>query len=321
MLNEDKIILPCSSCQAKYNVTNLQGGTRFKCNKCGTINTVPIQEDAPTEFIPRQEVPQAIRKQGLPHPATSVKKSTVKMPQPQTRPSALSRQPMTAKGMSIKPSAFKRGLPAGRVVRGQATESSEDIEVKKNKKTWMIIGIAGGVVLLIIIIWAFSGGNKSKEEEQKAIKQAEEAAAAKEHEKSSQTTKEPEKTPEPEPKKVEQPKETRKPPKPKLEIDETLKAEISPLLKEMRKQNDEEQKSSREKIIGKGKKAIPILIETIGGEDEWAAMYAYEILIKMTKRNRDDTQKVNQMLSRDMRKDCQKEWEEWWFKNKDSIPE
>jgi serine protease inhibitor ecotin len=63
------------------------------------------------------------------------------------------------------------------------------------------------------------------------------------------------------------------------------------------------------------------LIEAIGGVDDWAAMYAYEMLLKMTKRNRDDTQKVSQMIGKDARQDCQKDWEEWWFKNKESIPD
>ncbi|MFH1230980.1 MAG: hypothetical protein V1709_05725, partial [Planctomycetota bacterium] len=162
-----------------------------------------------------------------------------------------------------------------------------------------------------------------KSEEEKMIEEANKKAAAEENDKSSQVPKEVEKTPEPEPKKVEEkkpPKET-KPPKSKLEIDETVKTEILPLVKDMRNQKDDEQKTTREKIIGKGKKAIPVLIETIGGDDDQAARYAYEILLKMTKRNPDDTQKVNPMLSRDMRKDCQKDWEEWWLKNKDSIPE
>jgi hypothetical protein len=39
----------------------------------------------------------------------------------------------------------------------------------------------------------------------------------------------------------------------------------------------------------------------------------------MTKRNRGEANIVNQMLSRQVRQDCQEEWEDWWEKNKDSV--
>lgn len=300
MDNQENIILSCSSCQAKYNVTKLQPGTRFKCTKCGTINVVPVQEDAVTEVIARPEVPQATK-----------------------RLTPVMRQPPTV--TLTRPSVLKRGVTASKFTRQQGTEPSDDIDKKKKKKTWMIVGIAGGVVLLIIIIIVLSSGGKSEEE--KMIEEANKKATEKESDKFSQTDKEtPKETgkiPEPEPKKVEEkkpPKET-KPPKSKLEIDEAVKTEVVPLVKDMRNQRDEEQKTTIEKITAQKKKAIPVLIEILGGEDAWDATNAYEILIKMTKRNRDDTTKVNQMLSRDMRKECQKDWEEWWLKNKDSIPD
>jgi len=344
MFKQENVILPCSSCQVKYNVTNLRAGTRFKCNKCGTVNMVPVREDTPTEFIPRANISNLPIRQSPPvrqtpaAPVASVKKSTVRLsgpsspvvaaskptvrtPQPQIRPSTGIRQsPVT------RPSAVKRGVTAGKVISRQETEESEGIEPKKKSKTLLIIGIIGGVVLLMIVIWAMSSGDKSKDKEKKMIADAEKAAAEKaaaekEKEKPPQTNevtpKEPEKIPEPEKK---PPKET-KPPKGRLDIDEAVKTEVVPLVKDMRNQKDDEQKVTIEKITAKGKKAIPVLIEVIGDDDDRAAMYAYEILIKMTKRNRDDTTKVNPMLSREMRKDCQKEWEEWWLKNKDNIPD
>lgn len=312
MFNQENIILSCSSCQAKYNVTKLQAGTKFKCSKCGTINVVQVREDAPTDVITSIEAPQATKR-----PTSVMRQPPTKKPSTVTRQSALTR-----------PSALKRGVTAGKFTRQQGTEPSEDGDKKKKNKTWMIVGIIGGVVLLIIIIIALSSGGES--EEQKMLEEANKKAAEKESDKFSETdketpkeTEETEKTPEPEPKKVEEkkpPKEI-KSSKSKLEIDETVKTEVAPLVKDMRNQKDDEQKTTIEKITAQKKKAIPVLIEIIGGEDEWASMYAYEILIKITKRNRDDTQKVTQMLSRDMRRDCQKDWEEWWLKNKDSIPD
>lgn len=303
---------------------------------------VPVREDTPTEFMlradtsglpirqspPARQTPAAlaasvkkstVRLSGPSSPVVAASKPTVRTPQPQIRPSTgIHQSPVT------RPSAVKRGVTAGKVIRRQETEESEGVEPKKKSKTLLIIGIIGGVVLLIIVIWAMSSGDKSKEKEAKMIADAEKAAAEKEKEKPPQPeketpkeTKEPEKIPEPEKK---PPKET-KPPKGKLEIDEAVQTEVLPLVKDMRNQKDDEQKVTVDKITAKGKKAIPVLIEVIGGDDDRAAMYAYEILIKMTKRNRDDTTKVNPMLSRDMRKECQKEWEEWWLKSKDTIPD
>jgi hypothetical protein len=350
MFNQENIILPCSSCQAKYNVTNLRAGTKFKCAKCGTVNEVPVQEDAPTEFILRPEVPvkqSPPLKQVPSSPVIPARKPMVKMsapapqvapvsqpvnkaPQPQPRPSTVSSKIQQKPSSSVRPSSvvrpssLRKGSSVGKVVKNQGAGQTEDSGKKNKKKTWIILGIIGGVVIIIVLIFALKSCGNSEE---KMLEEAMKKALAQENEKISQpkteTPKEPEKKPEPEPTKVEEkkpPKEV-KPAKPKLEIDEEVKKEIVPLVKDMRNQRDDDQKVTIDKIMAKKKKAIPVLIEIIGDEDDRAATYAYEILIKMTKRNRDDTQKVNPMLNRDMRKECQKEWEEWWFKNKDSIVE
>jgi hypothetical protein len=52
-----------------------------------------------------------------------------------------------------------------------------------------------------------------------------------------------------------------------FEEESELKAKITPILKEMRNQNDEEYEEGVYKVIRKGKKAVPILIEAIGSED------------------------------------------------------
>ncbi|MEW6026264.1 MAG: hypothetical protein AB1599_03090 [Planctomycetota bacterium] len=315
----DKIIVACSSCAAQYNVATLQPGARFKCQKCGTINTVPMPQapDQPAAKPPTRIMPRA--------PAGRPAGSPSGRPVTGTKPPTRIMTP--AKGMGIKTSGLKKGLPGRRPAEDFGEDDLGELTVKKKSKAPLFIGIGIGVVILVVIIIALSsGGGGIPDEEAAMLKKVEEevmekekaeAEAAKKAEEDKKTAVE---KPAPEIKKS-PPPEPKKPSKPKIkdDIDEAVKAEILPVLKDMRNQRDLE--PSREKIMAKGKKAIPVLIEAVGGDDDWAAMFAYEILLKMTKRNRDDTTKVTQMLNKDMRRDCQKDWEDWWFKNKDSIPD
>ncbi|HLD36027.1 MAG TPA: hypothetical protein VJC37_04835, partial [Planctomycetota bacterium] len=265
-------------------------------------------------------------------PARPQLRPTVKMPAAGVKPPTTIRPPV--KGMGIKPSGLKKGLPTRKPAGDSDEEGMNGLEIKKKSKTPLFIGIGIGVVILVFIIIALSsGGGKSAEEEAMLKKVTEEAkekekAEAEEAEKAAKKSEEENKAAaeKPAPEMRKEPPEAKKPakaskPKIKDEIDAAIKTEIEPILKNLRNQRDDEQKPSKEKIMAHGKKAMPILIEAIGGADDWAAMYAYEMLLKMTKRNPDDTQKVSQMIGKDARIDCQKDWEEWWFKNKESIPE
>lgn len=307
----EKVIVACSSCATQYNVATLQSGAKFKCQKCGTINVVPTAVQAAPQPAPRPQ----------PRP-------TVKMPAAGAKPPTVVKPPV--KGMGIRASGLKKGLPARKTAEDSDEEGLGGMEIKKKSKTPLFIGIGIGVVILVIIIIALSSGGGASDEEAAMLKKIEaeakekenaEAEAAKkaEAEKKAADEKAAEEKPAPEIRKTAP--EIKKSSKPKIkdDIDEAIKAEILPILKDMSKQRDTS--PSETSIMAKGKKAIPILIEAVGGEDNDAARYAYEILLKLTKRNKDDTQQVNQMLSRDMRQDCQKDWEEWWFKNKESIPE
>jgi outer membrane biosynthesis protein TonB len=219
--------------------------------------------------------------------------------------------PAVAKKRIVATGLRKKSF-SGRLTKQQTErdEGTYGLEIKKKSQTPLIIGIVAGVILVVVIIILLSG----KETEKPAISKTTETEP-----------KEPEKTPEVE-KKAEETKmpEEKKPPKktpkPKLEIDEALHSEILPLLKEMPKQSDEDQKKTKETIISKGKKkVIPILIKETGNEDEQVSRYASDILRQITKWS--DAPNVNPMMGHSSRIDASKEWEDWWFKNKNSFPE
>ena len=310
MPDGQKVIVACSSCATQYNVATLQPGAKFKCQKCGTVNTVPVS--APAAPAPARPQPQ-------PRPAMPAGRPMVRGAKPPTT----IRPPV--KGMGIRASGLKKGLPTRQPAGDSDEEDMNGMEVKKKSKTPLFIGIGIGVVILaVVLIILFSGGGKeeaalkdAKEKENAEAEASKEAAKKAEADKKAAEEKSAEEKPAPEMRKTAP--EVKKSSKPKLQddIDEAIKAEIEPILKDIKNQRDID--PSKEKIMAKGKKAIPILIEAIGGDDGDAAKYAYEILLKMTKRNPDDTTKVNQMLNKEMRRDCQKDWEDWWFKNKESI--
>ncbi len=51
MANGVKKVFNCPGCNVGYNIANLKPGTKFKCQKCGIINTVPV---APPAVQPAQ---------------------------------------------------------------------------------------------------------------------------------------------------------------------------------------------------------------------------------------------------------------------------
>jgi len=283
MPDGQKVIVVCASCATKYNVAGLQPGTRFRCQKCGNINVVPVPA-APTE--PRRPIIGAQVK-----PQTGI-------------------HPLTSKGMSIKTTGLKKGLPIAPadwigetdVIFLEEEEDISGIEIKKESKTLIYAGIGiGAVILAVVVIALFSGGAGSVGKDKARAGALKETA----NKPVSDTMK--------------SPAEVKKSSKPKLQddIDEAVKKEIEPILKDMRNQWDSD--PSIAKIAAKGKKAIPILIEAIGGDDEWAARYAYEILVKITKHA--DTTQIIQTSNKDLRQNSQKNWEDWWFKNKANIPD
>jgi hypothetical protein len=248
------------------------------------------------------------------------------MPAAGAKPPTTIRPPV--KGMGMKTSGLRKGLPVRKTSGDFDEEGMNGMEVKKKSKTLLFIGIGIGVVILVVIIIALSSGgekedaalNDANKKENAESEVAKEADKKTEIDKKIAEEKPVEEKPAPEMRKT-APEVKKKSSKPKIndDIDEAIKAEIDPILKDIKNQRDID--PSKEKIMAKGKKAIPILIEAIGGDDGDAAKYAYEILLKLTKRNKDETQQVNQMLSKDMRRDCQKDWEDWWFANKESIPD
>lgn len=320
MTNGQKVIVACPSCAAQYNVATLAPGARFKCQKCGTINTVP----AALALAPKPQQRPTVKMPAQPA-ATRVAAQRPKAPMP-SRP--------LAKGMAIKPSGLKKGLPARKIaVSAGDDESMDGFVIKKKSKAPLFIGITVGVVILVVAVIALSSGGDDEaaefakadaariakeqtEAEEKAQREAEEKEAAERKTAAAESGEE-----KPDLELIKQPPAPKKSAKPKFndEIDQAVKTEIEPILNDIKNQRDID--PSVEKIMAHGKKAIPVLIEAIGGEDTDAARYAYEILLKLTKRNKDDTTQVNQMLGRSMRQDCQKDWESWWYKHKDDIPE
>jgi hypothetical protein len=318
MSNEQKVIVACSSCATQYNVATLTPGARFKCRQCGTVNAVP----APTPQIAPTAWPQLKPAVNMPARQVGGQGASPRLTAP-TKP--------MVKSIGIKPSGLRKGLPS-RIVTIQAgvEEGMEGLVVKKKSKSPLFIGIMIGAVILVVVIIVLSGNGGLSEEEamlkkidaerverEKAL--AEEEAKKIEDDKKTAEENPVEEKPTPEIRKIAP--ESKKAAKPKFkdEIDQRIKTEIEPVLNDIKNQRDIE--PSVERIMSYGKKAIPILIEAVGGEDDDAARYAYEILLKLTKRKKDDTTQVNQMLGRSMRQECQKDWEVWWYKHKDGLLE
>jgi len=286
---KEKVIVVCSSCNTQYNVTKLQPGAKFRCAKCGMINSVPASTGQPAI--------QAVRKN---------------VPAPQASKIAIRNPPGVGR---------KSSLPRGRYQQTETEqsdlESSEQrpniYRQRKKNSTPMIIGlVAGGFALIIALVYLFSSGGETP---QGVV--GENSAGSK----TDKTMKSEEKKSEnpisdtsaillaPEPAKKEL-KTT--PKKPKLEIDEALKTEILPLLKALPTQSGEEFNKTKQTIISKGNKAIPILIKEIINPDKQVARYASEILIAMT--GWPEAPNVNPMVGSETLKDFEKDWEDWWNK-------
>ncbi|MDQ7780389.1 MAG: DUF1570 domain-containing protein [Planctomycetota bacterium] len=54
-------VVQCTGCAARFNAAKLQPGARFKCPKCGTVNTAPVGEAQPSVAAPqaKHEPPSA----------------------------------------------------------------------------------------------------------------------------------------------------------------------------------------------------------------------------------------------------------------------
>ena len=145
----EKVIVACSACATQYNVATLQPGAKFKCQKCGNINVVPTGGNAmPVPAAPRPMVRGA---------------------KPPTRLMPL------AKGMGIKTSGLRKGLPTRKPDGDSDEEGMNGLEIKKKSQTPLFIGIAvGAVVLIVVIIVLASGGEK----EDAALKDAREKEKA-----------------------------------------------------------------------------------------------------------------------------------------------
>ncbi len=391
MPEETRKIMKCTSCSTAYNVIKLKPGTRFKCKKCQTINTVPqpLVEEEPMFVEEEAPAPQPKPK---PKPATRITR-------PSTRISRLSQ------GRQSKTSRFaKRGVV-------DEEEMMDEVPQKKSN-TPLIIGITSGVVIVGLVLFLVLSGGKDP-----VTIEPEEKLPPKE---STAEINEPEPVVKPSEWKVDEAIKTEiegvlrklrdtekktedyqklrliinnyhkpgvtalieliihseepiglhaldqvewrtgmafdrghadtlaimydkwkkwwssqratfrltdnaeqlsqpivvKPGTSKqreFKVNETLKSEIDPWLKGMRRLNDEEIRDVINKIIAKGDEVIPVLIMAVGSEDEWVARYASDILIEMTKR--EDAPAINPLVPHESRLIFMEEWQDWWREN------
>jgi len=98
-----------------------------------------------------------------------------------------------------------------------------------------------------------------------------------------------------------------------FKVNEALKSEIDSWLKGMRRLDDSNLRATVDKIIARGNEVIPVLIMAVGSEDEWAARYASDILIEITKR--EDAPAVNPMIPYESRLIIMEQWQDWWREN------
>jgi len=194
MPDGEKKLLKCSGCNVSYNVANLKPGARFKCQKCGAINTVPMETGAAVPSAPLQAAqppappppPQGGATAMGPKPASTIQpkpsspavqpakpSSAIKPPAPiplrgktavGARKIATSRFGSRLGTAGKKPSRFAR--PGKGVVSRAQAEGGGEIAVKKSK-TPLIIGIVVGAAVLGIIIFLATrsggGGSVAKE--------------------------------------------------------------------------------------------------------------------------------------------------------------
>jgi len=136
MVEETRKIMKCTSCSTAYNVIKLKPGTRFKCKKCQTINTVPQPPVDEEPMFTEEEVP-----------APQTKPKTKPATRPSTRISRL------RQGRRPKTSRFaKRGIVD--------EEDMMDEVPQKKSNTPFIIGIAAGVVVLGLVLFLVLGGKE-----------------------------------------------------------------------------------------------------------------------------------------------------------------
>jgi flagellar basal body-associated protein FliL len=129
MPDENRKLMKCVSCNTTYNVTSLKPGSKFKCKKCGVINTV-----APG-------------------------------PVPDVAPVAVNVAPKSAQSRMSKPMSranlYQRGKSSG-LSRIKSDAGITDEAPPPKSKTPLIIGISAGVVVLGIIIYCVtSSGSKT----------------------------------------------------------------------------------------------------------------------------------------------------------------
>ena len=97
-----------------------------------------------------------------------------------------------------------------------------------------------------------------------------------------------------------------------FQVNDTIKEEVLSLLEEMKEQNRSDFKASVENLKGIGEdKVIPVLIITIGHENEELALTAEKALKKITKRP--DALNIGIPFLDKRRKICE-DWQRWWVK-------
>lgn len=139
MAEETRKIMKCTSCSTAYNVIKLKPGTRFKCKKCQTINTIPQPPVSEEVTFIEEEAP-------VPQPKPEIKPAT-RITRPSTRISRLSQ------GRRSKTSRFAR-----REV-GDENDMMDETPPKKNN-TLLIIGITAGVLIVGLVIILVLGGKE-----------------------------------------------------------------------------------------------------------------------------------------------------------------
>ncbi|MBI4834100.1 MAG: hypothetical protein HY811_04675 [Planctomycetes bacterium] len=90
MANGVRKVFNCPGCNVGYNIANLKPGTKFKCQKCGMINTVPV-------------APPAVQPAQMQKPVQAASPSQMRPPAPPQRPQTKPPSPLPPKAAAPPP--------------------------------------------------------------------------------------------------------------------------------------------------------------------------------------------------------------------------
>ncbi|MEK7448161.1 MAG: hypothetical protein AAB019_01615 [Planctomycetota bacterium] len=340
-----KKIVKCTACPAQYNVAQFAPGTKFKCQKCGAVNIVPVPSPPPVVpvFQPKPIPPSGTAPQRrpstppvqIPAPAspdkigasqpTAIKKITSS---PAVQPgikkplSAMAGRPALKKttALPLRRNDFKTSKSLRKPVPDKTDDIGEDngliiIDEKKKskKKLFLIIGITGGVIIITVImalLGVFSGKvDKDSDEEKPRSKKKSKKEEIKTEELSSKGEKKLKSL------------ENWKP------VEADFKKEVSQLLKQLENPASAEEglKIKKRLLLELGKKCMPAIIECFTEKDESIGTMAQFVLEKWLVKQEFSSPSPGTPKPPTFAEQ-EKDWKLWWLNNveegaKFSFPE